>query len=827
MYAVVTLEKSEEVMVTASNWLSEGKKQCYWPPYKSSEKLMEAVQKGLAPQTGEKSWEKLAVLFHGEYGTYEEANKKRKEMNEQTEQAATAVNQVTGTCPQSPGPSQSGISQNASGTKRKRESRDLLISAKSYSDIEILNIAKKIMNEVDDRLRNITSTDQKTNEIKNTILDSIAKMKEMDKDKRRKETIGVFGKTGEGKSSLLNAVLGLEGLLPSGSLGACTAVITQVEANLEDSKYIAEIELISKEEWENEIASTDERTDTDNERIIAVYGADADKKSLEELKKDAKYAEIDQFLSIGKKTISHSEVLDFDLDVKCHIQQSEYSPGGWYWPLVKSVTIKIPDRQELLEHIVLFDIPGTGDCNKIRNDLWKSKVRECSSVWIVNGISRAISSIEPWSIMEHCMQDLGPGGQCKTINFICTRTDDINIKEYQRSALPSGDQFTSGKNLKTACIHHRNKTAKDSVKNKFETMKSKDFRRFTADVFTVSSKAYFDADLQMDQNETEIPKLQDLLKNTNKSIRRELIRDYVNQAKGVLFFIQSIKLDTNEGMAKLKATVCKDYYESLEKALKELNSRFDSHYKIIEQCFSKGVEKSVEQCVSTTKPVIASVKPSDKTLQALCKNKGYYWPKSKDAAVDLNKCLAKHIYDNIDEEFNLIFPVDSKIKTGKSVQEQIDKFSIIQNGTVYPPSSMLYHIQNFMKTEETKVKTFLKRDVVHRKKKIYSSIQTTIQDQMTAGYKKAAEKKGVGAMGRRETTIIETIELLKDSMFKDTKIQFLKEFKSVTSDICERLKSELSRSVERSFSQSSKASLMDVSKEIETLETLSEHIAEI
>lgn len=222
-------------------------------------------------------------------------------MNEQTEQAATAVNQVTGTCPQSPGPSQSGISQNASGTKRKRESRDLLISAKSYSDIEILNIAKKIMNEVDDRLRNITSTDQTTNEIKNTILDGIAKMNEMDKDKRRKETIGVFGKTGEGKSSLLNAVLGLEGLLPSGSLGACTAVITQVEANLEDSEYKAEIELISKEEWENEIASTDERTDTDNERIIAVYGADADKKSLEELKKDAKYAEIDHFLSAGKK----------------------------------------------------------------------------------------------------------------------------------------------------------------------------------------------------------------------------------------------------------------------------------------------------------------------------------------------------------------------------------------------------------------------------------------------------------------------------------------------------------------------------------------------
>ncbi len=72
-------------------------------------------------------------------------------------------------------------------------------------------------------------------------------MDKMDKDNRRKETIGVFGKTGEGKSSLLNAILGLDYLLPSGCFGACTSVVIQVEANQTDSNYTAEIELISKE----------------------------------------------------------------------------------------------------------------------------------------------------------------------------------------------------------------------------------------------------------------------------------------------------------------------------------------------------------------------------------------------------------------------------------------------------------------------------------------------------------------------------------------------------------------------------------------------------
>ncbi|KAI2653071.1 putative 149 kDa protein [Labeo rohita] len=234
MYAVVTLQDSDEVMVAPSNWLSEDKKQCYWPPFKSKEKYLKAVMTGLEPSTGGKPWEKLAVLFHVEYGTYEQAKEKQAAMREKEQHFGEQR------------PPHNGQPR-----------------------------------------------------------DAIAKM---DKDKRRKETIGVFGKTGQGKSSLLNAILGLHYLLPSGCFGACTSVVTQVEANLTDSNYAAEIELISKEEWENEMSSTDNRTETVIERITALYGADADKKTLEELKNSDKYAEIDNFLSATKKTISHTKV---------------------------------------------------------------------------------------------------------------------------------------------------------------------------------------------------------------------------------------------------------------------------------------------------------------------------------------------------------------------------------------------------------------------------------------------------------------------------------------------------------------------------------------
>ncbi len=75
---------------------------------------------------------------------------------------------------------------------------------------------------------------------------------------------------------------------------------------------------------------------------------------------------------IFKNPFFPQKLSDITLEVAQYIKNNESNPGGWYWPLVKSVTIKTPNCRELLEHIVLVDIPGTGDCNKIRDGLWRS-----------------------------------------------------------------------------------------------------------------------------------------------------------------------------------------------------------------------------------------------------------------------------------------------------------------------------------------------------------------------------------------------------------------------------------------------------------------------
>ncbi|XP_059365200.1 uncharacterized protein LOC132104037 isoform X2 [Carassius carassius] len=82
MYAVVTLQDSDEVVVAPTNWLSLDKKQCYWPPFKSPDKCMEAVQNRIKPETGGRPWEKLNISFHGEHVTFDMAKEGQKETKE-------------------------------------------------------------------------------------------------------------------------------------------------------------------------------------------------------------------------------------------------------------------------------------------------------------------------------------------------------------------------------------------------------------------------------------------------------------------------------------------------------------------------------------------------------------------------------------------------------------------------------------------------------------------------------------------------------------------------------------------------------------------------
>ncbi|XP_015242535.1 PREDICTED: uncharacterized protein LOC107092525 [Cyprinodon variegatus] len=111
-------------------------------------------------------------------------------------------------------------------------------STSSEKEDEILNYVKNTMGSI------LAKLDNQDNTTLNTFLKTKIKNLKMEK----KELVGVFGKTGAGKTSLINTVIEEKMLLPSGSVDACTSVVTKVEANKCNGIYEAEIEFISPEE---------------------------------------------------------------------------------------------------------------------------------------------------------------------------------------------------------------------------------------------------------------------------------------------------------------------------------------------------------------------------------------------------------------------------------------------------------------------------------------------------------------------------------------------------------------------------------------------------
>lgn len=72
--------------------------------------------------------------------------------------------------------------------------------------------------------------------------------------KHPKSLIGVFGKAGDGKSSLINALLDYPHIVPTSGLAAYTSSIIEIAYNhREGPNFRAEIEFLSREEWRQEL----------------------------------------------------------------------------------------------------------------------------------------------------------------------------------------------------------------------------------------------------------------------------------------------------------------------------------------------------------------------------------------------------------------------------------------------------------------------------------------------------------------------------------------------------------------------------------------------
>ncbi|KAJ3550796.1 hypothetical protein NMY22_g232 [Coprinellus aureogranulatus] len=277
-------------------------------------------------------------------------------------------------------------------------------------------------------------------------------LKKLRKAKRERPEIkiAVCGATGAGKSSLLNAVLGVNAIPTSGTQ-ACTSVVTTISYSKSDVPH-AEISFLSKEEWRQElqILLTEWSSHIAEHAGKAVIPKDEDAKVAWEkvhavypdlLMDDLEVLTVDSFLElypdVTEKLGQVEEVVAEDsqefLDkISKYIDAVSKDDGDGdsglatqemaLWPLIREVRVYC-NAKALSKGAVLVDLPGVADSNAARNNVSKEYLKEADNIWVVAPIHRAVSD-----------QTAKNGSyDSRRITFIASRTDDVSCREIIRS----------------------------------------------------------------------------------------------------------------------------------------------------------------------------------------------------------------------------------------------------------------------------------------------------------------------------------------------------------------------------------------------------------
>ncbi|KAF3022453.1 hypothetical protein E8E14_009036 [Neopestalotiopsis sp. 37M] len=277
--------------------------------------------------------------------------------------------------------------------------------------------------------------------------------------------IGVVGNTGAGKSSVINAILEEERIVPTSCFRACTAVITELSYNhssLPDELYRGEIEFIKEEDWLLELTHVkDDLIDSKGHISKEAGKADTDagvswakvKAVYPELTQDEfARASVDSLVNDARiygvlgniKTVSAATVEAFYPKLQEYIDstQGKSSKKGRrkkgepkrekkaeFWPLVRVVRIYTKARA-LSTGARVVDLPGVQDSNAARAAVAEKYIQNCSSLWIVAPISRAVSDKTAQHLLgERFKLQMRYDNSYSCITFIASKADDISISE--------------------------------------------------------------------------------------------------------------------------------------------------------------------------------------------------------------------------------------------------------------------------------------------------------------------------------------------------------------------------------------------------------------
>ncbi|XP_032188217.1 nuclear GTPase SLIP-GC isoform X4 [Mustela erminea] len=569
--------------------------------------------------------------------------------------------------------------------------------------------------------------------------------------------IGLFGSTGAGKSSLINAIIQQAMFLPVSGESICTSCIVQVSSGCCE-QYEAKIHLLSDQEWKEELknltkllhrteepdreeADVWDRDDAVEEAIWKLqmfYGNGAERKSYEELLRARPKGKIPTSRIITLKAEEAGE-LSVKLDPYIRTQRRDLdgeSAETQIWPLIKHVEVTLPKSELIPEGVVLVDIPGTGDFNSKRDEMWKKTIDKCSVIWVISDIERVSGGRAHEDLLNESIKAC-QRGFCRDVALVVTKTDKLHLPEYLRERkVRNGDILSQREAVleRNEMIKlQRNRILKEKLKRKLpgdsKVLEASDL------VYTVSAQEYWQQAL-LTEEETEIPRLRGYIRKRLLDKKRRMVTKYVTEAFGLLLLTDSFNCMENPPNEYLHMSGLRRF---VEEKIQLLEKAIDQCFAHIEQPLQEGVQNartSYRRILGACLVRSRGNQGFHQTLKAVCLKNGVYASRTL-ARIDLNEAITQPIYDQIDPVFGGIFRAG--MPTGSTLLPHIEAFKHslqekmmeigVRNGWKYESYKKSFLIQ-----EISAILGGLEDYILRKKRRIYESLTTSVQNDLKPCY---------------------------------------------------------------------------------------------
>uniref|UniRef100_A0A667HB52 Nuclear GTPase, germinal center associated n=1 Tax=Lynx canadensis TaxID=61383 RepID=A0A667HB52_LYNCA len=636
--------------------------------------------------------------------------------------------------------------------------------------------------------------------------------------------IGLFGSTGQAM------------FLPVSGESICTSCIVQVSSGCCE-QYEAKIHLLSDQEWKEELknltkllhrteeldreeADAWDRDDAVEEaiwKLQMLYGNGAERKNYEELLRAKPKGKIptsritpSRMSGVCDCVLLHqAEELSVKLDpyIRTHRRDLDgESAETQIWPLIKHVEVTLPKSEMIPEGFVLVDIPGTGDFNSKRDEMWKKTIDKCSVIWLISDIERVSGGRAHEDLLNESIKAC-QRGFCRDVALVVTKTDKLHLLEYLRYRAGRAIIYF----LYAEAILERNEMIK-LQRNRI--LKEKLKRKLPADskvleasdlVYTVSAQEYWQQAL-LTEEETEIPKLRGYIRKRLLDKKRRMVTKYVTEAFGLLLLTDSFNCMENLPNEFLHMSGLRRFVEEKIQLLE----------KVIDQCFAhikQPLQEGVRNAKASYRRILGTCLVRSRgnqgfhqTLKAVCLKNGIYASRTL-ARIDLNEAITQPIYDQIDPVFGGIFRAGKP--TGSALLPHVEAFK--------------HSLQE--KMMEIGIRSGWKYDSYKK-----SFLIQEISSDLKPCYEEAAQIAGKKACERMKDVIRRGVDRqVAEGMFERAQERMQHQFQQLKNGITEKVKGSIATMLTLASSQGDGLykELADVKSEYKEMEKLHRGLREV